>query len=378
MYTDRNRYIVLGGVGMVLLVGLVAIGIKSAFGAFDSGYELTGSFSAAGQGLIDGSDVKMRGVNVGEVTDIELVDNRAEITLRMNEGVRVPAGATATIRAKTLFGEKFVDIAFDDGSDGPYLSDGDEIVDAIGGFELEQVLSDAYPVLEHIDPAELATVLDEFAIAGDGLGDEINRSIVNSATLTELMESNDAEFRQFVGDLALLSEQMQASAPELVTLAQNLNDSLPTLNARSDSLNAALVQLARVSGDVADLLENNKDFTDNVLTDGSTALQVIYDARNRLQPTVDGAIKYVQLLSESIRVRASDGSMMAAVKNILSIEELITHEGSSGAPAPSAAASSAPSAPRSTPPTTSEPSGPTGLIDATTEAILGLFEDLVS
>lgn len=374
MYTERNRYIVLGGVGMVILLALISIGIKGAFGAFDSGYELKGSFSAAGQGLIDGSDVKMRGVNVGEVKKIELVDNRAEITLLMKPDVRVPANVTATVRAKTLFGEKFIDLAYEAGTEtGRYLSDGDEISDAVGGFELEQVLADAYPVLEHIDPAELATILDEFAIAGDGLGDEINRSIVNSATLTELMESNDAEFRQFVGDLALLSEQIEASAPELITLAQNLNNSLPTLNARSDSLNAALVQLARVSSDVADLLENNKDFTDNALTGGSRALQVIHDARNRLQPTLDGAIKYVQLLSESIRVRAADGSMMAAVKNILSIEELITHEGSTGAASASATASQ-PAA--TAPPTTTVPAESRGIIDATTKAILDLFAGL--
>lgn len=371
MYTERNRYMVLGGAGLVILIAFVAIGIKDAFD-IGPGYELEGRFAAAGQGLIEGSDVKIRGVNVGEVADIELVDNRALVTMQMHNDVDVPVDATATIRAKTLFGEKFIDIdPGDDEVSGPFLDDGDEIADTLGGFELERVLADTYPVLQAIDGAELATVLDELAAGAEGLGSEINRSIVNSATLTELQASNDAEFRQFLGDLALLSEQLDASAPELVALAENLNDSLPTLNARSDELNQALVQLARVSGDVADLLEANEEFTTNALTDGSTALQVIHDARERLQPTVEGAIKYLQLLAESIRIEASDGTLMAAVKNILSISELTGLDLSSL----QSATASAP-ATTSTQTTTTAPvpvpSSGSGLDDLTRE-ILGLF-----
>lgn len=358
---------------MVILVALVALGIKSSFGAFDSGYDVQGSFAAAGQGLIEGSDVKIRGVNVGEVKDIELVDNRALITLRMNNDVQVPTDATATIRAKTLFGEKFIDIAPGDNErSGPFLADGDSFAEenSIGGFELERVLADTYPVLQAIDGAELATILDELATAGEGLGAQVNRSIVNASTLTELQASNDAEFRQFLGDLALLSEQLDATAPELVALAQNLNNSLPTLNARSDELNDALTQLARVSGDVADLLESNEEFTTNALTRGSDALQVINDARERLQPTLEGSIKYLSLLAESIRIEASDGSMMAAVKNILSVGDLL-----GGAPVPlppilpdpsatSTSEGSVPSLPAA---------GPANVVDQTTRALLDLL-----
>src|SRR3546814_14826875 len=73
------------------------------------GYELSGRFDAAGQGLLPGSDVKVRGVNIGEVDGIRLVDGAAEVTLRIHDGEQVPVDATAIIRPKTLFGEKFID-----------------------------------------------------------------------------------------------------------------------------------------------------------------------------------------------------------------------------------------------------------------------------
>ena len=316
--TERNRNIISGAVGLLLLVALVTLGIKSAFGAFDGGYELRGTFAAAGQGLLEGSDVKVRGVTVGEVADIALVDNRALITLTMDDGTQIPERAKATIRPKTLFGEKFVDIELgDDETTGPYLSDGEEIAETLGGFELEQVLAEAYPILEAIDPMELAVILDELATAGNGLGESINRQIVNGSILAELQASNDAEFRQFLSDFALLSEELDVLAPDLLGAAQDLNVALPSLNEREDQLNAALVQLARLSNDVADVFENNEAFTTNALTKGSESLQILYDRRSQIQPLLLGIQRYTQTIAEAIRVEIDDGSMMATVKNLL-------------------------------------------------------------
>src|SRR3546814_1507109 len=147
--THRRRDMLTGAIALVLLSAAATIGIKASFGAFDGGYELSGRFDAAGQGLLPGSDVKVRGVNIGEVDGIRLVDGAAEVTLRIHDGEQVPVDATAIIRPKTLFGEKFVDIEPDDAEEsGPFLDDGGVISDTQGGFELEAVLADAYPLLK--------------------------------------------------------------------------------------------------------------------------------------------------------------------------------------------------------------------------------------
>ncbi len=324
LLTDHNRYMVYGAVGLIMLVALAAIGIKASFGAYDGGYRIHGTFAAAGQGLLAGSDVDVRGVNVGEVASIRLVDTKAQITLRIDDGVQIPADAQAVIRPKTLFGEKFVDIVPGPTElDGPYLSDGGEITKTLGGFELEQVLTDAYPVLEAVDPAELTVVLDELAKAGRGLGPNINRSIVNASKLAALQVSNDAEVRQFLSDLALLSETIDQVSPDLVSTAQDLNVALPTLTQRSDQLNSALVQTARLSSDVADLLENNKAFTTDALTKGSQAMQVVYDRRNQIQPVLLGLQQYTQTLAQAVRIDVGDGTLMAAVKNLVSVQDAL-------------------------------------------------------
>jgi len=324
LLTERNRRIVSGAIGVLLVAALVTVGIKAAFGAYDGGYELRGTFVAAGQGLNEGSSVAIRGVNVGEVAGIRLVGNRAEVRLRIEDGVRVPVDVAAVIRPKTLFGEKYVDLdPGDSEGTGPFLADGGVIEDTLGGFELERVLADAYPVLEAIDPVELAVLLDELATAANGLGPSIDRQIGNAAVLAELAASNDAELRQLSSDLALLTEELESVAPDVVTGARDLNGALPTLADGGDELNAALRDTSRLAGDLADLLEANGEFTNRLLTDGSRSLQVLHDRRGQVQPVLDGATKYARTLAESIRIEVGDGTLMAAVKAVVNPAELL-------------------------------------------------------
>lgn len=353
--TTRNRYIISGLIALVLLAGGVFIGVKWSFGEFDDVYVLKASFSSAGQGLEKGSDIKIRGVNIGKVRSVALVDGRALVTMEINRSTRIPTTATATVRAKTLFGEKFIDVAPGDGEGkGPYYSTKGELLDkcdksqqpehscAIGGFELEQVLGDAYPLLKKIDPGELFTVIDTLAQGGRGLGPAINRQIVNGQKVLDVMASHDADTRQFLTDLATLSDQLGVRAEDLVSAANDLNIALPTLNDRADELTTLLQQTARLSNDVADLLVNNKAFIDKSFAGGQQVLDTIYDRRNDLVPLVFGLREYLQTLTESIRIPVGDGTLMAAVKSLSASD---TCQVFVGACAPAAASNSPPPTP---------------------------------
>ena len=89
--TTRRRNIISGLCALVLVSGAATIGVKYSFGAFDDGYDLVADFAAAGQGLVEGSDVKMRGLDVGHVQSIELHEGRARVTMFIDDGNDIPA-----------------------------------------------------------------------------------------------------------------------------------------------------------------------------------------------------------------------------------------------------------------------------------------------
>jgi phospholipid/cholesterol/gamma-HCH transport system substrate-binding protein len=315
---DRLRQVVAGAITILLLSSLTVAGVRISNGALRPRYQLVASFAAAGQGLLPQSDVKIRGVNIGSVKTVRLVDGRALVRMDIDDDERVPVGASATIRPKTLFGEKFVDI--EPGpteATGPYLGDEEEIADAIGGFELERVLSEAYPILQAVDPDELAAILSELAAAGDGLGPTVNRTIVNFATVADQQERRLGELEQFLDDLALLAETFEGSTPDLLATSRDLNVALPELNARGPQLATALDSAARLSADLADLLEDNKPILEKAITQGGKALQVLSDERARIPGLVRGLRYFFEVLGSVGRIELGDGTNLAAVKGIL-------------------------------------------------------------
>ena len=339
--TTRLRNIISGLCALVLLASLTTIGIKYSFGYYDPGMELVATFDTAGQGLIEQSDIKMRGLNIGHVQSIDLVDGHARVVLFIDEGTDIPRSTVAVIRPKTLFGEKFIDLVpgslegsetasdlYDDGEaiddcspedlTGAVGGDSDEASGCtVGAVELERVLSDLYPILQAVDPESLATILDELATGAEDAGELVNRTLVNSAALLDVQASNNENTAQFLEDLALLTEELADRAPDLIGGAQDLNVALPVLTQNAASFNALLVQLERLSTGASELLEGNTAFIDAVYTDGQAALDTLFAHQEQLIPLVVGLGSYLDILGSLGHIPVGDGSFMAAVKGVL-------------------------------------------------------------
>lgn len=319
---DRITRILAGIISLTLTFGLVYFGVKvRAAGALKPKYQLNALFTAAGQGLQPQSDVKVHGVNIGHVRNVRLKDGKALVRMDIDKGEKVPVASKATIRPKTLFGEKFVDI--DPGpaeTTGPFLRDEGTIEDTLGGFELERVLSELYPILKAVKPSELASVIGSLAQGADGEGPAINRQIANFALLADVQARHDADFRQFLDDLALLSDELADRAGDLVGAARDLNIALPPINERSDELAAFLDQASRLSTDLADLLDNNQSLLQKAATVGGKPLQILYDRQPLIRPLLDGLRTFFMVLSEVGHIDTGDGTKYAAVKFVVGEE----------------------------------------------------------
>ncbi len=328
--TTRNRNMISGLIALVLLFSAIIVGVEGSFGAFDDTYRVNAVFDSAGQGLQHGSDVKIRGVNVGKVDKIELQGLHALVSMDIDRGERIPKTASMTVRPKTLFGEKFVDVT--PGADETSSNPGDFYPHSgtvtftgatTGGFELEKVLDEVYPLFKDISPSDIMTVLNTLADAGQGLGPAINRQLANGQKIADVFAAHDADQRQFLADLDTVAAQLGMRSDDLVALAKSLNSALPTLNSRSDELNQLLVQTARLSNDVSDLLENNTDFIDRSFHEGQAVLDTLDAQRAQLIPLVSALASYTQWLTEIIRIPLGDGTYMAAVRGLLGTQSCL-------------------------------------------------------
>lgn len=102
-----------GYLGLFSLVGLVVFALLAFWLAgWEFGertYTINVRFSSA-SGLKEGAAVNFRGVLAGRVARINPTSNLVEITLRINEAVRIPVGSTIEVTRYGLLGESAVEI----------------------------------------------------------------------------------------------------------------------------------------------------------------------------------------------------------------------------------------------------------------------------
>lgn len=315
--SERSFRVLSGLIAVLLFSAAVVLGSKLAYGAANPVYHVDGIFSAAGQGMLSGSDVKIHGVNIGTVSSIKLVDGRARIRMTIKKSETIPVAAEAVIRPKTLFGEKFIDIIpGPTEASGPFLRDEERIQKTQGGFEVERVLSDLYPILKEIKPEELGTILSELARGGAGVGDNVNHAIQSFTQFAQGQAQNVDETQRFLDDFADLSETLADHADEAVAGARDAHAALPVLNARADEFGELLRGASRLSGDLADILENNRPLLDKLATQGGKTLDVLDALKHRLPATVVGLRQFFQTLAEAGTGIAFGDGTLAKIKLI--------------------------------------------------------------
>jgi phospholipid/cholesterol/gamma-HCH transport system substrate-binding protein len=243
--------------GVVFLVLMLAA-VWATYGVFTKKFsdydEVTLQASRIGLQLPQRADVKIKGVIVGEVLDYEPTAEGAEITLGLYQDrtTDIPSDVTASILPKTLFGEKFVSLDVPDGgSSAEPIADGDVIERTDLSIEVEQVLSDLYPLLRAVQPADLNMTLNAVATALEGRGEQLGETL---ETLDRYLTRFNPELPALVEDLRLTAEVSDTYAdvlPEVATILRNTITTTSTLEDREEKLKALFNDVSKFAA-VAD------------------------------------------------------------------------------------------------------------------------------
>jgi virulence factor Mce-like protein len=318
----RKIALIIAGVG-VLGAGAAGIyySVSWAYGAFGNYYYVTADLPRAGQQMKLGLDVRVRGVDVGQVSGIELVDRQARLTLEIEDGYEVPSDAKAVVSLKTPLGAKYVDLQFDPNTDAPLLGDGDVLADAYIGPELEDLLDDGVRVLDAIDPDDIASVVSELAEASRGRGEVVAEGLRLNSDLSDLFASTLEPQLQSLDDFVTIFGELEKKGVDLNLLAEATNEGVPVYASAQaqQNLRQALDALVGFSDDLADLLILNRADWDRMIDQGDIVLSTIAARPEGLRDLVRGLADYVQKLGGDILpyFRMSDGSAGAGFANFI-------------------------------------------------------------
>jgi phospholipid/cholesterol/gamma-HCH transport system substrate-binding protein len=219
-----------------------------------------------GNQLNDSSEVKVRGVVVGDVRSIDRSTDGAVIQLALDPDKvdRIPKDVYALLVPKTLFGERYVQLTIPETAglpDSEPIAEGDVIEQdrSANAIELERVFDDLLPVLKAVQPHKLSTTLSAISTALDGRGEQLGDAMVTTAAYLEEFNPNLPTLTRDLRDLAEVSELYGDIAPDLLDA---LTESATTLNTVVDErveLTDLYSQVTSSSQDVTIFLRNNKE-----------------------------------------------------------------------------------------------------------------------
>jgi phospholipid/cholesterol/gamma-HCH transport system substrate-binding protein len=130
-------------VGVFVIVGMLALGYLSIklgrvelFGG--GGYPVVANFPSVG-GLKTGATVEIAGVQIGNVEQIRLVRDEAQVVMRIRNGIKLEDDSIASIKTKGLIGERYVRIS--PGGSDKLIGPNGRIREVEAPVDLEELLS---------------------------------------------------------------------------------------------------------------------------------------------------------------------------------------------------------------------------------------------
>src|SRR5687768_15933006 len=145
---------------LVVIALLLGLAVATYQKAFTEVARVTLETDTAGSQLQEASDVKVRGVIVGDVREVEASMDGATIEMAIFPEYleQIPADVTARLLPKTLFGERFVSLELPESPSQERLADGDVIGQdrSENAMELQRVIDDTLPLLQAVEPQDLA------------------------------------------------------------------------------------------------------------------------------------------------------------------------------------------------------------------------------
>ena len=248
---------------LVIAVSLIALSIAKYSGAFSDGVPVTLRVDHTGLQLDKHSDVKVRGLIVGEVTDLRSSGSAATVALRLKPEMAhlIPDNVSARLLPKTLFGEKYVALILPPHPSGRPLLAGDVIPQdrSQPARELDAALDSLLPLLQDVAPQDLATTLGAISGALRGRGHQLGDTLVRTQQLVSGLNPALPQLSEDITRTADLADTYTRAAPDLLAALADLSTTTRTVAEQRPNLAQLWISVTGVSKDLRGFLQDNRD-----------------------------------------------------------------------------------------------------------------------
>lgn len=238
MVSSRKQEI---GVGVLVLVafGLLAFMSIKVGALRNVGQELEVQvFLSDAAGLSDGAAVRIAGVQVGQIQQMDVEHDQARITMAIAKSAGVRDDVKIQVRARSILGEKYLEIT-PVSKDAPLLAEGATLEVTSPQTEIDELVNSLGPLIRAIDADAVNVAMGRLTAALEDDPDRVVRMfrdvetiLSNSAKASGSLEGLMSETRSTLSSVRQISAEsrpMIQRSSAIVTKVDTATDKLPQI-----------------------------------------------------------------------------------------------------------------------------------------------------
>ncbi|MEE4544199.1 MCE family protein [Streptomyces sp. V4-01] len=288
-----RRALALGTVLAVVAAAAVTAGFV-AFGG-PGGHRVTAYFDHT-VGVYPGSDLRVLGVKVGTVDKITPQGRQVKVTLTLDHGVKVPAGAGAVVVAPSVVADRYIQLtpAY---TGGPQLKDHAVIpaTRTATPVEVDQLYDSITQLSKALGPdganatGALSDLLDTGARNLDGNGKAIGDSIAQLGSASRTLNGRSSDLFATLSSLQSFTAMLKANDGKVKAATDQLSTVTGFLADDKENLGGALRQLSTALGQVKTFIQDNRGRLKTSIDKLEPITQTLVDQRASLAELLDTA-----------------------------------------------------------------------------------------
>ncbi|KAA1419422.1 MCE family protein [Nocardioides humilatus] len=255
--------------------------------SFGSTKEYRAVFADA-TGVNNGDDIRVAGVKVGTVQDIDIDDdNRALVTFTVDGDTRVDDATHATIRFRNLIGQRYISLSQEGNGDEVLKEDGTIPVSRTKpALDLTVLFNGFKPLFEALSPDDINKLSYEIVQVFQGEGGTLEGLLSSTASITSTLADRDQVIGELLDNLTYVldhvadrDDQLTSLIRSFQTLVGGLKDDREAILSSLDGISDLAVQTAGLVDDIrepfvkdikqartlVELLDKNRAEIDRVL-----------------------------------------------------------------------------------------------------------------
>lgn len=253
-------------------------------------------------GLRGGDLVKIAGVNVGQVSSVNVEHGHASVEFGLDNGVRVRTSSGVGMRWLDVIGNKVLYLY--PGTAGGWLKPGgtlglsNDVTDASIG----QFLSTLSPVLQSIDPKEANAFVVAISQALQGNESTVSALLGNAAKVSSTLGADNSEIGTVINEYQQVASATAAHTSDISNLVSNLSTVAHGLANRNTLLDEMVGNLSKVTGEFGGLLKANRGNLNQTISNLLTVANVLERHQSQLNTALatlpQGLAAYQQVTSD--------------------------------------------------------------------------------